>query len=148
MADFTLVVVGALTLTLKLQLDCAPSKSVAVAVTFAVPSGKDDPAAGVATMAPGCSGQLSVAVTAKLTMADVCPGAAVATMSAGHDMAGGRFTIFVTAVEELLLRSGSGVDEEMVAVLLSGVPLAAEQLIAATREIVPEPEAPAGNVTV
>src|SRR5438093_9008598 len=99
-------------------------------------------------MAPGCSGQLSVAVTAKLTMADVCPGAAVATISAGHDMVGGRFTIFVIAVEKLLLRSGSGVDEAIVAVLLSGVPPAAEQLIAATRKTVPEPADPAGNVTV
>ena len=121
---------------------------MAVAVTFAVPSGKDEPEAGVATMAPGGSGQLSVAVTVKLTMADVCPGAAAARMSAGHNMAGGVFTIFVTAVEKLLLGSGSGVDEEMVAVLLSKVPPAAEQLIAATREIVPEPEAPAGNVTI
>src|SRR5207249_7778772 len=99
-------------------------------------------------MAPGGSGQLSVAVTVKLTMADVCPGAAVATMSAGHDMAGAGFTILVAAVEKLLLGSGSGVDEEMVAVLLSGVPPAAEQLIAATRKIVPEPEDSAGNVTV
>ena len=54
----------------------------------------------------------------------------------------------VAAVEKLLLGSGSGVDEEMVAVLLSGVPPAAEQLIAATRKIVPEPEDSAGNVTV
>ena len=121
---------------------------MALAVTVVVPTEKDEPEAGVATMAPGCSGQLSVAVTAKLTRADVCPGGAVATMSAGHDTAAGGFTIFVAAVEKLLLGSGSGVDEEMVAVLLSGVPPAAEQLIAATREIVPEPEAPAGNVTI
>ena len=134
-------------MTLKLQLDWAPPESVAVAVTLVVPTRKGEPEAGVATMAPACSGQLSIAVTAKLTMADVCPGAAVAAMS-GHDMAGGGFTIFVAAVEKLLLGSGSGMDEEMVAVLLSGVPPAAEQLIAATRAIVANPGTPGGNVKV
>ena len=135
-------------MTLKLQLDWAPPESVAVAVTFVVPTRKGEPEAGVATMVPGCSGQLSVAVTAKLAITDVCPGCAVVTMSAGHDITGGGFTIFVAAVEKLLLGSGSGVDEEIVAVLLSGVPPAAEQPIAVTRAIVANPGAPGGNVTV
>ena len=146
--DFTSVAVGALTVTLKPQLALSPPESVAVPVTFVVPTRKAEPEAGLATIAPAGSGQLSVAVTMKFAIVDACPGAAVVTMSAGQDITGSGFTIFVTAVDKLLLGSGSGVDEEMVAVLLSGVPPAAEQLIAATRVIVPEPEAPDGNVTV
>src|SRR5437660_1955550 len=73
-AAFTTVVVGALTVTLKLQLDCAPPESVALAVTFVVPTRKAEPEGGVATMAAGGRGQLSVAVTVKFAIADVCPG--------------------------------------------------------------------------
>ena len=87
-------------------------------------------------MALGSSGQLSVAVTVKLTGADVCPGCAAVTMSAGQDITGNGLTIVVETVEKLLLRSGSGTGEAIVAVLLSGVPPAAEQLMDATSVIV------------
>src|SRR3989454_9190934 len=50
--DFTSVVVGALTVTLKPQLAWSPPESVAVAVTLVVPTRKAEPEAGLATIAP------------------------------------------------------------------------------------------------
>src|SRR6266850_96287 len=105
-------------------------------MTFVVPMGNAEPDTGRVAIALDGSGQLSVAVTVKFATADASPGAAVARMSAGHDAAGSGFTMFVEAVEKLLLASGSGIDEAIVAVLRSGVPPAAEQLMAPTRVMV------------
>ena len=69
-------------------------------------------------------------------------------MSAGQDITGSGFTIVVEAIEKLLLESGSGIGELIVAVLLSGVPPAAEQLTAATRVIVRGFKSPGGDVMV
>ena len=109
--------------------------------------GKAEPDAGRVAMALDGSGQLSVAVTVKLAAADAAPSGAVVTISAGHDAAGSGFTIFVEAAEKLLLASGSGVDDAIVAILRNGVPPAAEQLMAPTSVMFWRRD-PGGNVTV
>ena len=62
---------------------------------------------------------------------------------------GGGLEAIVVAVAELLFRSGSGVKELTVAVLLIAVPSATEQFTLATKVIVSDcPEVSNGNVTV
>jgi hypothetical protein len=69
-------------------------------------------------------------------------------MSAGQDITGSGFTMLAIAVEKLLLESGSGAEPAIVAVLLSRVPPAAEQLMAPTSVMVRSVELAGGNVTV
>ena len=76
-----------------------PAASVATAVTVVVPFGNAEPDGGVATtLTPG---QLSVAVTTKLTTAEHRPGAAGTVMFAGHVIAGGWPSFTVTVNEQL-----------------------------------------------
>jgi hypothetical protein len=116
------------TVTLKLQDAVAPPESVAVHVTFVVPNGKAVPEAGLqTTVTPG---QLSVTVgLGNVTLAVTLPGtAAIASRSDGQVMTGGGLEALVVTLLELLDRSGSGVIELTLAVLLNIAPSASEQL--------------------
>ena len=74
------------TVTVKEQLAVFPEPSVAVAVTVVVPFGKVEPDGGFATTVT--PGQLSAAVTVKLTNAEHCPAAAGTLIFAGQVMLG------------------------------------------------------------
>jgi len=75
------------TVTVKEQLAVLPEPSVAVAVTVVVPFGKVEPDGGFATTVT--PGQLSLAVTLKVTTAEHCPAAQGTLMFPGHAMPGG-----------------------------------------------------------
>ena len=77
----------AFTVTVKLQLASRLAASEAVQFTVFVPSGNADPEGGLQTTVT--SGQLSVALTMKLTIADEAPSGAVTVMFAGQLMPGG-----------------------------------------------------------
>jgi hypothetical protein len=82
------------TVTVKEQVAVLPAASVATAVTVVTPFGNTDPDAGVApTTTPG---QLSVAITLKLTVAEHWPAAAGAVMFAGQAIIGGCVSVIVT----------------------------------------------------
>jgi hypothetical protein len=83
-----------LTVTVKLQLLELPAASVAVALTVVVPNGKTEPDAGLLTTVG--AGQLSVAMTVKLTEAEQVPGLALTVMLAGHAMFGFCVSLTVT----------------------------------------------------
>src|SRR5947208_13746109 len=84
------VIVGAdvgTTITVKVHLDVLPCASIAVLVTVVVPTAKLLPLAGLLlTVTPG---QLSVAVTLKVTLLLAAPGAALTVRFAGHVICGG-----------------------------------------------------------
>ena len=76
-----------LTLTVKVQLEVLPWASVAVLVTVVVPAAKLLPLAGLLlTVTPG---QLSVALTAKMTLLLQASAVALTLMFAGQVISGG-----------------------------------------------------------
>jgi hypothetical protein len=77
----------AFTVTLNVQRVVFPQASLAVVVTVVVPTGNTEPEAGLETRDTS-PGQLSVAVTLKLTTAPLVLVAA-REISAGHRMDGG-----------------------------------------------------------
>ena len=72
--------------TVKEQLAVLPEPSVATAVTVVVPLEKVEPDGGFATTVT--PGQLSLAVTVKLTNAEHCPAAAGTVIFAGQVIVG------------------------------------------------------------
>jgi hypothetical protein len=87
------------TTTLKKQPAVFPEPSVAVQLTILVPAGKREPEGGAhVTDTPV---QLSVAVAAKLTAADACPGSVEVTIGAGHVILGGVLSNTVTENEHV-----------------------------------------------
>jgi hypothetical protein len=82
------------TVTVKLHTAVFPEASVAVAFTVVVPTGKDEPEAGLATTVT--PGQLSFAPTVKLTVAEHVPGALPTEMLAGQEMVGACVSFTVT----------------------------------------------------
>ena len=75
-----------LTVTVKAQVEVLPCVSVAVLVTVAVPTAKLLPLAGLLlTVTPG---QLSVALTVKMTLLLQAPGAASTVRFAGQVICG------------------------------------------------------------
>ena len=96
-----------MTVTVNEQLDeTLPLASVAVQLTDVTPFGKVDPDGGVqAAVAPG---QLSLAVAAKLTVAEQRSGAVEVLMLAGQLTVGFSLSFTVTVNEQLsLLFAGS-----------------------------------------
>ena len=87
------------TVTVNEQVAVFPDASVAIAVTVVVPFGKVDPDAGLATTAT--PGQLSLAVTVKLTTAEQRFAAAGTLIFAGHVITGGWVSFTVTVNEQL-----------------------------------------------
>ena len=99
------VIVGACistTVTVKVHIEMLPDESVAVEVTVVVPFGKLDPDAGALTTET--PGQLSVAVTEKVTTVEHKPGLVGAVMFAGHVIDGGcaSFTVTVNVHDDEL----------------------------------------------
>src|SRR6056297_3041031 len=91
------------TVTLKLQVELFPARSIAVNSTEVVPTGKAPPESGpsvwVISIAPG---QLSVAVaSAKLTIASQSLGAALTVISPGQIISGGAASETVTENEHV-----------------------------------------------
>ena len=75
-----------MTVTVKMHVDMLPCASVAVLVTVVVPTGKLLPLAGLLlTVTPG---QLSVALTVKMTLLLQAPGEASTVRFAGQVMTG------------------------------------------------------------
>ena len=75
-----------MTVTVKVQVAVLPCASVAVLVTVVVPTAKLLPLAGtLATVTPG---QLSVAVTTKVTLLAQTPGVVLTVIFAGQVIAG------------------------------------------------------------
>ena len=82
------------TVTVKLQVAVLPAASVAVLVTVVVPTAKLLPLAGaLATVTPG---QLSVALTVKVTLLLHTPGAAFTARFAGQLICGSSLSVTVT----------------------------------------------------
>jgi hypothetical protein len=83
----------------KLHVAVLPDASVAVAVTIVVPFGNMEPEGGVeTTLTPG---QLSDAVTVKVTALEHCPIAAGMTILAGQVTVGACVSLTVTVNEQL-----------------------------------------------
>ena len=90
----------AMTVTVKVLLAALPARSLAAAVTVVVPTGKEEPGAGVFTVgiAPSTA---STAEVEKLTAAPAAP-VALTVMSAGTTTEGGvRSSTLTARVEEL-----------------------------------------------
>lgn len=81
-----------------MQLDTLPEGSVAVEVTVVLPTGKNEPEAGVVTKA---AVQLSVAVTEKVTVAPHAPEGAFVVISDGQLMTGAWLSITITLNEHV-----------------------------------------------
>jgi hypothetical protein len=90
-----------LTVTVKVHVLLLPPLSLTVLVTIVVPRGKAKPLAGTLEMFG--AGQLSVAVTAKVTLLVQTPGAALTVRFAGHVIAGGCASFTVTVKVHWLL---------------------------------------------
>ena len=107
-----------LTVTVKLQVAVLPDASVAVAVTVVVPFGKFVPEGGlVTTLTPG---QLSDAVTLKVTTLEHCPVAVVVTILAGQATVGACVSLIVTVNEQLAELPLASVTEQLTVVVPFG----------------------------
>src|SRR6266481_3652959 len=89
------------TVTVKLQLLLLPLLSRAVLVTVVTPTGKAKPLAGL--LVRFASVQLSLAVTVKVTLLVLPPGAALAVRLAGQLICGDWLSITVTVKVHVLL---------------------------------------------
>lgn len=107
-----------LTVTVKLHVAVLPDASVAVAVTVVVPFGKFVPDGGlVTTLTPG---QLSDAVTLKVTTLEHCPGVVVVTIFAGQVTRGGCVSLIVTVNEQLAVLPLASVTVQLTVVVPFG----------------------------
>lgn len=106
--------------TVKVHDDVFPALSRAVTVTTVTPTGNVDPEAGDAVTVTGPP-QLSEEVIVKVTLPlEHTPGSAVATIGAGHCMAGGVVSrTSIVCDDELLFGFVSGVVELTVAVFVN-----------------------------
>lgn len=108
----------AVTVTAKLHVETLPAASVAVQVTVVVPTGKAEPDGGwQTTLTPG---QLSVALTVKVTVADEAAGAAATVMSAGQVMTGGCWSSTVTVKVQWLALPAASVAVQVTVVVPIG----------------------------
>src|ERR1700752_3801954 len=121
--------VTSLTVTVKLQLDWLPAASVAVEWTVVVPNAKTEPDGGLLTTTG--TGQLSVAVTVNVTVAEQAPRLALTVMLAGQTMAGGCVSLTVT----LKLQVGPAILVQVTIV----VPTGKKDPEAGTQVTVPQP---------
>ncbi len=89
---------SSMTVTLKVQVAVLPAPSVAVAVTVVVPTAKELPDAGLKDTE---AEQLSEAVAAKVTVAEIWPTSAVTEMFDGQVIVGAWVSLTVTVKEQV-----------------------------------------------
>ena len=87
-----------MTITWKEQLEVLPDGSVAIEVTVVLPTGKNDPEAGVVV---NIAEQLSVAVTLKLTIVPQVLTGAFTEILAGQVMTGDWLSVTTTLKEHV-----------------------------------------------
>ena len=90
-----------MTVTVKVHVDRLPCASVAVLVTVVVPTAKLLPLAGL--LLTLVTGQLSLAVTLKVTLLEHAPNAALTVRFAGQASCGGCVSLTVTEKVQVLL---------------------------------------------
>lgn len=115
------VIVGgcvSLTFTVKLQVAVLPEASVAVTVTVVVPFGNAVPDGGLATTVT--PGQLSDAVTLKVTTFEHCPVVVVVTIFAGQVTVGACVSLIFTVNEQLAELPCASVTEQFTVVVPFG----------------------------